>query len=187
MEYKEILKDIIQETNEVFKDDPYKIKFHIIPVVEYSKRFAKRFNADEEVVEIAAYFHNITKLIGNKEYYHITGAEFAREFLTSRKYAKNKTDLVSKCILNHRGSIYGKRNSIEEKIIATADAVVNLDYMILLLFKWYGKKQLSLEDGEKKVREKLEKCWKKIEIEEIKNEYQNKYDYLMSILSKIEE
>ncbi len=51
----------------------------------------------------------------------------------SIKLAKEKevdVELVKKCILNHRGSIETKRESVEEQIIAEADALSNFDNVV---------------------------------------------------------
>ena len=51
-----------------------------------------------------------------------TGAKVAEEKLKELGYPIEKIELVRKCILNHRGSQQNFRDSIEEQILAEADA-----------------------------------------------------------------
>ena len=81
--YKEIINDINKILNEICDDG--RMKYHIIPVVKISVEMAKELKADEQVVEIAAYLHDVTRILGDKENHHITGAKYARDFL--EKYA----------------------------------------------------------------------------------------------------
>ena len=44
--------------------DPY--LYHFVPVVKYSKLLARKFNANAEIVEIAAWLHDIGSIIYGK-------------------------------------------------------------------------------------------------------------------------
>ena len=71
-DYKTLIKDIQNLLDNVCKDD--RVKYHINPVVEIACKMAKKMNADIQVVEIAAYFHDITKMTGERKNHHLTGA-----------------------------------------------------------------------------------------------------------------
>jgi uncharacterized protein len=88
---------------------------HFVPMVKYAKKLAKRLKADEEVVEIAAWLHDVGSIIYGRDNHHITGAKIAEEKLKELGYPpEKKIELVKKCILNHRGSKQNKRETIEE-------------------------------------------------------------------------
>lgn len=179
--YKKIINEINNILNKICDDG--RIKYHIIPVVKISIEMAKKLNADEEVVEISAYLHDITRITGDKENHHISGAKYAREFLEKYEFDNEKIKLIERCIKNHRGSINGNRETIEEKIISTADAISHIEYPLPLFYTWYGKRQLALEEGKNEIRNKLKRSWKKIEFEYKKEEIKEKYEYLMEVLS----
>lgn len=179
--YKEIIYDINKLLNEIC--DEGRMKYHILPVVRIANEMARRLDADVEVVEIAAYLHDITRILGDRESHHISGAEYAKNFLTRYDFDDKKIELIEKCIKNHRGSIENKRESIEEKIISTADAVSHIEYPLPLFYTWYGKRGATLDAGRIEIRNKLQRSWKKIEIQYKKEEIKEKYFYLMEVLS----
>ena len=123
------------------------------------------------------------RITGDKENHHISGAKYAREFLEKYEFDNEKIKLIERCIKNHRGSINGNRETIEEKIISTADAISHIEYPLPLFYTWYGKRQLALEEGKNEIRNKLKRSWKKIEFEYKKEEIKEKYEYLMEVLS----
>ena len=182
--YKEIISDINKLLNKICDDG--RMKYHIIPVVKISIEMAEKLNADIEVVEIAAYLHDVTRILGDKDNHHKTGAKYARDFLEKYEFDNKKIELIEKCIKNHRGSIKNNRETIEEKIISTADAVSHIEYPLPLFYTWYGKRKATLEDGKIEIRNKLQRSWNKIEFEYKKDEIKEKYDYLMEVLSNDE-
>ena len=54
-------------------------RLHIGSVVKYSKLLAKKTNADEEVLEISAWLHDIQKIKGRRELHHVNGANEAEK------------------------------------------------------------------------------------------------------------
>lgn len=182
--YKEIINDINKILNEICDDG--RMKYHILPVVRISVELAKEFKADEQVVEIAAYLHDVTRILGDKENHHITGAKYARDFLEKYAFDNKKIELIEKCIKNHRGSTKNNRETTEEKIISTADAIAHIEYPIPLFYTWYGKRKATIEEGAMEIKNKLQRSWNKIEFEYKKDELKEKYNYLMEVLSNNE-
>lgn len=183
-EYKQMILDINKILNEVC--DEGRMKYHIIPVVETSKKMAYELGADAQVVEVAAYLHDITRVTIGKENHHITGAQYAEKFLKQYNIEQEKSKLIQDCILKHRGSTNIERETIEEKIVATADAIAHIEYPLSLFYTWYGKRKCSLSDGAKGIREKLQRSWDKIEFDYKKEELKGKYNYIMEVVSNYE-
>lgn len=181
-EYEKLIVDIKKLLNDVCIDD--RVKYHIEPVAEIATNMAKRMNADIQVVEIAAYLHDITKMTGNRQNHHITGAEYAENFLKNYNIEPEKIEQVKNCILKHRGNSEFERTTIEEKIIATADAIAHIEHPLTLFYAWYGRRQCQIDEGADGIINKLTKSWNKIEFPEIKEKYKNKYDILMKILKE---
>lgn len=102
---------------------------HIIPVVDYAKKLAKEKNADAEIVEIAAWLHDIGSIIHERKNHHLTGAEIAEKKLRELNYPEDKIKKVKQCILNHRGSVGAESKSIEEEILVEADCLLCFDHL----------------------------------------------------------
>ena len=113
--------------------------YHIIAVVDNAVILAKQFGADEEVVIIAAWLHDVASITDYNLYeeHHIHGAKMAKEILEKFDYDKEKTAQVQSCVLNHRGSISGERLSLEEMCVADADAISHFDNVPSLLYLAY--------------------------------------------------
>lgn len=96
-------------------------------VVNEAKLLAKKYDADSEVVEIAALLHDIALMskVGDKKAHHINGVKIAKELLDKICYPLDKTDRVLGCILNHRSSNYA--TNIEELCVADADILAHFD------------------------------------------------------------
>ncbi len=100
---------------------------HFIPTVKYAKLLAERLNANAEIVELAAWLHDIGSIIYGRENHHITWSKVADKKLNELGYEKEKIERVKECIFAHRGSKYIERKSIEAQIIAEADAINYFD------------------------------------------------------------
>jgi putative nucleotidyltransferase with HDIG domain len=74
---------------------------HVSAVVALARKLAHILDADEEVVEAAAWLHDITKVDG--ESHAETGAEFARVFLAGTDFPQEKIDEVAQAIADHKG------------------------------------------------------------------------------------
>ncbi len=180
-EYEKLIIDINNHLNSICDDG--RMKYHIIPVVNIAVEMAKKLNADIQVVEISAYMHDVTRILGDRENHHITGAQYTREFLKKYNIEEDKIKQIENCIRNHRGSVENERITIEEKIVATADAISHIEYPLPLFYAWYGKRKCTIDDGAIEIKNKLQRSWNKIEIEYKKEELKEKYTYLMEILN----
>ena len=179
-EYQILIKDIKALLQNICKDD--RVKYHIEPVVKSAKNLALKFNADVQVVEIASYLHDVTKITGDRKKHHITGAKYAEDFLSKYNIEEWKVESIKNCIKKHRGLSEYTRDTIEEKIVATADAIAHIEHPLTLFYAWYGKRQCQIDEGADGIINKLQKSWKKIEFEDVKKELEEKYKILMKLL-----
>ena len=137
---------------------------HIKIVYELAKRYAADYDADLEIVSLAALLHDIASVtnVDFTEEHHIIGSEIAEEILTLENFSKEKIDLIKKCILNHRGSRLAKKSSNEEICVADCDAMAHFYSIPSLLSMVYREKKLSIDEGSKFVREKLDRSYNKM-------------------------
>lgn len=154
---------------------------HFVPMRDYAVMLAEKLNADKEIVEIAAWLHDIGSIIRGRQNHHATGAEIAEKKLKELKYPEDKIDKVKKCILNHRGSVQAFRESTEEKIIADADAMSaydNLPGMFMAAYIYENKEQ---EEAKISVRNKLANSYAKL-LPESQKIMKQKYEAAMLLL-----
>ena len=155
---------------------------HIKSVVDNAIILAKQYNADLEIVTLAALLHDIAS-VTKAEYYeeHNTiGAKIAEELLIDLDYPKDKIEHIKKCIQNHRGSKVIDKLTPEEICVADADAMAHFDNIPSLFSMVYKEKKLSIVEGEKFVKDKLQRSYKKLS-KNSKDFYKSKYESAMSI------
>ncbi len=157
---------------------------HILYVVRYSKQLAQQLGADEEIVEIAAWLHDIKKLTGEKEDHHIHGAEEAETILKELNYPLEKIEKVKECILTHSSDERYPPQSIESKIVASADALAHFDNFAGVAYVAFHSRKLSREEGRKWIIQKYQKSMKKI-MPEAKEIVKEKYNAIKLLLNHL--
>jgi len=156
---------------------------HIEAVVKNAELLAEKYQADKEVVMIAAWLHDIASVTDFALYeeHHIHGARMAQEILSGLHYDPVRISLVQSCIRNHRGSVRVEKSRTEELCVADADAISHFDSVPSLLYLAYVEKKMNLEDGIRFVKGKLERSFGKLS-EESRAFYRSKYHQVMQIL-----
>jgi len=148
---------------------------HIIGVRDFAIKLAKEYKADLFVVEVAAYLHDIYHIqTHHHEIHEIEGSKFSREYLKQFDIPQDQIELIAKCILNHRGSKDRKRESIEERIIACADAMDHISRFMHMFYR--ESRNGSYEDLIKKMRNKIKRGWNKIDLEKGRELVKAKYE-----------
>jgi len=127
---------------------------HFVLVSNHALQLAERENADKEIVEIAAWLHDIASVRGVHAEHHIVGSEIAEKLLKKLNYPEKKIEQVKHCILSHRASKKIKRKTKEAQIIADADALAHFDDMNNLRKDVYNSKT--------KILAKLERTFTKL-------------------------
>lgn len=179
-----IKEEVIKRDKESIKTKGYSMyEEHIKYVVENAVRLAMKYNADVEIVELAALLHDIAVIseIGDREEHHINGSIIAEELLTKYNYPKDKIEIIKSCILKHSADIECKRDTQEEEIIADADAIAHFDNIPILFYTALRRKNLNMEDSKKWLKKKLENDYNKLS-ERTKLELKDKYENIMKVL-----
>ena len=154
--------------------EPY--EFHFVPMVKYAKILAEKLNAEIEVVEIAAWLHDIGSIINGRKEHHITGAKIAEKKLIELNYPKEKIGKIKKCIFNHRGSVNNGKTTIEEKIIADADSLSTFDNLPGIFKAAFIYENQTQGEAKKTTLKKLEGHWNKLSFPESRKLIKPKYD-----------
>jgi HD superfamily phosphodiesterase len=187
--HKKIIKKISDfvenEANTLEKKEMF--ENHILNIVKNAITLSNYYNANEFVVIIACYLHDITKLqTGIDKDHNITGYEFAKDFLKKYDISKEDYDLICSCILKHSAaSKISSKNNIEEKILSNADA---MDHIIRFEYNYYRllkNNKLSSEEIIKKLKNKVENNKAKIDLDYAKQIIEPYYkkinDFIMSL------
>jgi len=180
----EIIKKIhnfVKKESEGFAEDDI-FTNHILGVRDYAIILAKKYKANLFVVIIAAYLHDIYHLQTKDHSIHeIKGAEFSKNYLKKFKLPKEEIELISRCILNHRGSKKAKRETIEERIIACADA---MDHINRFQQMFHRKSKVSnYEETIEWMKGKMQRGWNKLELKKARKIIKPRYKLAMKVLN----
>ena len=154
------VKEECEKENNIFTMAAYDT--HFVPMVEYAKLLAKKRNADLEVVEIAAWLHDIGGIRGDYKNHHLSGAEYAEKYLQKFNLSNDKIRKIKHCIIAHRGSKEIPRESVEAECICDADAMSHIENISDLFNLALNIRKLSVEDSKEFVRSKVERSWNKM-------------------------
>jgi uncharacterized protein len=162
--------------------------YHIVSVVDNALLLAKRLNADVEIVEVAAYLHDIAwafeKCRRDNEH-HVVGAKKTEEILREFGYDEEFIKKVTHCVLTHRGRNDLAPKTIEAKIIANADAMAHFD-TFLDLFSFFMEGN-SFEDAVSELIDKMDRNWnKKLTLPEAKEMVEEKYKASVLLLNEMQ-
>jgi uncharacterized protein len=156
---------------------------HFIPMVNCANQLAEKMNKDKEIIALAAWLHDIGSIVHGRENHHITGAEIAQQKLEALNYPKEKIKLIKRCILNHRGSMENNRTSVEEQIIAEADAISNFDNITGVFAAAFLYENKNHNETKKSVRTKLQNKWDQLQSESSRKLVRARYEAAMLLLS----
>ena len=184
-EIEKIVKEACESENNVH--GVYAWSHHIAWVVSGAKKLAKKLNADEEIVEIAALLHDYAGIINQNwvEVHEVEGARLAREILEQYDYPEDRVRQVAACILAHRGSQNVEKKTVEEQILASADAMAHIFNVHELLHYAYVFKKMDPDVGAVWVKRKTERSWNKL-MPAAKEMARERYEAIQ-VLLKIEE
>lgn len=166
--------------------------YHILPVVRHSLALGRTLPAssggslpvDLEALELAAYLHDYAGLLDYKLYksHHVDGAKMAGDILKKLNYPQEKINHVKECVRRHRGSVKMSKNSIEAKILASADAMSHFTELPSMFYLTFGIHKFRTRPGAKWLKSKLQRSWAKI-IPEGKKLVRTDYEAAMRIIN----
>ena len=157
---------------------------HFVQVVDYAEKLADELGGDKEIILIAAWLHDIGSIIHGRKEHHVTGAQIADQKLQELNYPAAKIELVKKCIFNHRGSRDDERVTLEEQIIAEADAMSNFDNIPGIFHASFTYENLTQVEAKRAVWKKLRNKWKKLHFDASKNLMRPKYEAVKLLFGK---
>ncbi|MFO8016586.1 MAG: HD domain-containing protein [Candidatus Woesearchaeota archaeon] len=167
------------------RDKEWGWRAHIESVVKYSRILAGKTDADEEVCELSAWLHDIIKIRdGKKDLHHVNGSEEAVRILEEYGYPKDRIQQVKHCILTHSSDENYTPESVEAKIVASADALSHFDNLLELAHYAFVIKKESVDQCRETLLRKYEKSWNKLLIPEAREIARPKYEAIKLVLGE---
>ena len=156
---------------------------HILKVIENTKRLASCFDADPEIVEIAALLHDYASIKDKALYedHHIHGPIEAEKLLKRLGYPEEKTEAVKNAIATHRASVIVEHRSAEGACLANADAMSHVEGVPSLLYLAYIHHGMGIDEGRMWVKAKLQRSWQKLR-EDVQDIVRDKYEAALKTL-----
>ena len=156
---------------------------HILPVIQNAKQLAPRFDAEPEIVELAALLHDYASIKDKALYadHHIHGPIEAEKLLKRFNYPKEKTEAVKDAIATHRASVTVEHRSAEGACLANADAMSHIEHVPSLLYLAYIHHGMGIDEGQNWVKAKLQRSWQKLR-EDVQDLVRDQYEAALNVL-----
>ena len=180
-----IIENVKNEMIKICEENKKKSNFdhwnnHIRIVYERGHELAIERNADIEIVDISTILHDVARVkgVGPIEEHNIYGAEVAEEILKRYNYPEEKIERVKRCIYNH---IDNPKESVEEEIVADADALSHFDDLSTLYYLAFKMLKLDFDQAKDFIKKKLEFDYNKLS-KYGKNKYKERYELIVDTL-----
>jgi uncharacterized protein len=134
---------------------------HLAPVARFAGLLALRLGADREVVELAAWLHDLAAVrdFATLAVHPAEGARLARTLLAGMGVSSAKAEAVCRCIAAHSAPVAPGAGALEEVCLSNADVLAQLARPAYWLHYLYGVRGLSREDGLAWLRGRAEGSW----------------------------
>ncbi len=134
---------------------------HLLVVRDYGGLLAKTLGGEAEIVELAAYLHDIAAVqdIAALPKHPALSAEIARKVLQDNGYPAERIERVAKCILSHAAPIQIGSGSLEEVCLSNADAMSQITRPAYWLYFAFRVRQLGFAEGTEWLRQRVENNW----------------------------
>jgi putative nucleotidyltransferase with HDIG domain len=110
---------------------------HVTAVVTLAMQLARLTGADEEIVEAAAWLHDVSKAT-HGEAHPEAGAAFARAFLAQTDFPSEKIEAVASVIETHKGLWREEPlDNLEAQVLWDADKLAKIG--LTAAFHWTGR------------------------------------------------
>jgi uncharacterized protein len=137
---------------------------HLLVVREYGLKLAAVFSADAEIVELAAYMHDLAAIgdITLIPKHHLLGADVARELLAEIHYPADRIERVARCIAAHSAPVQIGAGAAEEVCVSNADAMSQIVRPVYWLNYVFGVRRFDFEAGRGWYRQRLDSNWSQL-------------------------
>jgi uncharacterized protein len=152
-------------------------------VVEYGETLAGILSADNEIVELSAYLHDIAAVCDIRllAQHNTLSADFAKRILSGKNYPLEKTERIMQAIRTHTSPVQIDAGSAEEICISNADAMSQITMPAYWFYFIFSVRKLPFEQGRLWLQERIESNWGHL-IQPAREIIQEDYNLVKSIL-----
>ena len=185
MDIIEVIEKRVMEESEKYKQnssDHYDFwNEHIKYVYMESQKLAKLYEADIEIVKIAALLHDIALIckVGDKKDHHINGKKLAEKILKEYDYPEEKLSRVLSAVYNHRSS--KNATNLEELCVADADIIAHFDNIPMTFNLAYNILKLNLNEVRDWLKNAFEKDFNDLS-SKTKEKFKTRYEEICDIV-----
>jgi putative nucleotidyltransferase with HDIG domain len=158
---------------------------HLSVVADCATSLAERLGADLEVVEMAAYLHDISAVFdpATMPNHPRQSADLATQILVEHGYPKGRASDVARAIASHSHPLPIGSASLEEVCVSNADAAARILRPAYWMYFVFGIRKYGFEEGRQWLRELIEKQWRVL-IEPAKELVGNQYGATLELLAR---
>lgn len=161
---------------------------HTQKVGEIAVSLAEKYKADKELVTVAAYLHDFGDAFVDRKssQFEEINNKNTQQVLSEAGYSNSEIVEITKIISKHSCKDGNLPSSLEEKVLATADAISHLDLNLCLQFCWMKiPRNISFEEWLKWMNKKVDKEFeKKMFFEDEKEAIRANYEALKLLFKK---
>jgi putative nucleotidyltransferase with HDIG domain len=167
---------MLEEAKEIARKecDAWNWRYHLLPVAKNARLLAKKLGANEELVETAAFMHDMGRIRFGESDHASTGSAEAAKILKGMGCSQEALDEITGCIETHHGPPLVPK-TLSAKVLANAHAMAPFDVMPAVLYSMIMQEH-DFERAVEKAHSKIESEWEKITLFEAREMAQQKYD-----------
>ncbi len=122
---------------------------HLEVVAAYARELADALGADREIVELAAWLHDISAVLdlGTLPTHAADSAQLGARMLRARGYLEERAARVAEAIGAHVVPLARGQGSLEAVCLSNADAMAQIAMPAFWLFFAFTVRRLSYDDG----------------------------------------
>ena len=134
---------------------------HLSVVVGYSRRLGETLGADLEIIELAAWLHDISAVqdITILPKHPGLSAEIAQGVLRQHGYPPERIDRVARCIAAHSVPVQIGHGLPEEVCVSNADAMSQIVKPAYWFYYVFRVRQFGFAEGRDWLRQRVESNW----------------------------
>jgi HD superfamily phosphodiesterase len=183
VDIRELVRRACQRNENVF--GPAFFDQHLAVVAECAASLAERLSADAEVVELAAYLHDLSAVCDPTTLpdHPRLSADLATQILLEHGYPQGRASDVARAIASHSEPLPMASASPEEVCVSNADAVARILRPAYWMYIAFGIRKYGFEEGRQWLRPLLERQWGRL-IEPAKELVGEQYAATLDLLAK---
>ena len=134
---------------------------HLSVVAGYGKRLGEVLGADLEIIELAAWLHDLSAVqdFAALPKHPALSAEIARKLLGERGYPSERIERVAKCIASHSAPVQIGGGLAEEVCVSNADAMSQIVKPAYWLYYVFRVRQFGFAEGRDWLHRRVESNW----------------------------